>query len=508
MTDDATPDTTPTAAPEVAAEAAEGWRRVHPLTPLLRSWQALAVALVFFGQDIGESLLVGDGLGDGVTADVADNRLIGALVGLVLLAVTAGWAFLSWRFTRYRVTADAIEVHHGVIARQQRRAPLDRLQTVDITEPLLARIIGLAKLTLEVAGGSGSKIEIAFLTERDARQLRNHLLAAAGGMRSDAEAPPQVAESPELRSLTVPVERLLGSIALSGGAMTVLVVVIGVAVAIAVTGEASVAFAFVPVVLGAGGVLWQRFTRGFGFRIGFGADGLRLRHGLLEQRTQSVPIGRVQAVRLHQPLLWRITGWWEVQVNVAGYGLSRSNDGSVTGSTVLPVGTLDEAFTVLTFIVPSLPHDPLFIAGSGPEAEFTAAPRRARWVDPVGWRRHGFRVTEHALLLRGGRLRRQLDVVPHARTQSCAVWQGPLQRRLGLASFELHSTPGPIVPRCDHLASSVAADLLEHQAERARTARALSTDAWLQRADHPAESADDGAHDDPSDSGRSAPLSL
>lgn len=506
MTDDA---------PEAVVDAPDrdaGWQRVHPLTPLLRSWQALAVALVFLGQDVGESLLVGDGLGDGVTADVADNRLIGALVGVVLLALTAGWAFLSWRFTRFRVTADAIEVHHGVIARQQRRAPLDRLQTVDITEPLLARIIGLAKLTLEVAGGSGSKIEIAFLTERDARQLRNHLLAAAGGMRSSADAPPQVAESPELRSLTVPVERLLGSIALSGGAITVVLVVIAIVVAIAVTGEAGVALAFVPVILGAGGVLWQQFTRGFDFRIGVGADGLRLRHGLLEQRTQSVPTGRVQAVRLHQPLLWRVTGWWQVQVNVAGYGLARSSDGSVTGSTVLPVGTLDEAFTVLTSIVPSLPHDPLLIAGSGADAGFTAAPCRARWVDPVGWRRHGFLVTEHALLLRGGRLRRQLDVVPHARTQSCAVWQGPLQRRMGLASFELHSTPGPIVPRCDHLSSSVAADLLDHQAERARTARSASTDAWLRRADEPAggpdAATDDGAHDDPTGSGRSAPLSL
>jgi putative membrane protein len=459
----------------------DGWQRVHPLTPLLRSWQALAVALLFFGQDIGESALSGDGLGDGLTADLADNRLVGALVGLVLITLIGAYASLSWRFTRYRVTADALEVHRGVIARQQRRAPLDRLQSVDITEPLLARITGLAKLTLEVAGGAGSKIEIAFLTERHARQLRNHLLAAAGGMRSDAGAPPQVAESPELRSLTVPVERLLGSIALSGGALTALVVVIGVGVAIVATGEANVALAVVPVLLGAGGVLWQRFTRGFGFRVGFGADGLRIRHGLLEQRTQSVPTGRVQAVRLHQPLLWRTTGWWSVEVNVAGYGLARSTDGSVTGSTVLPVGTLDEAFTVLTFIVPSLPHDPRFISGSGPDAGFTAAPRRARWVDPIGWRRHGFRVTDHALLLRGGRLHRQLDVVPHARTQSCAVWQGPLQRRLGLASFELHSTPGPILPRCEHLSSTVAADLLEHQAERARTARSAATDAWLSR---------------------------
>ncbi len=59
------------------------------------------------------------------------------------------------------------------------------------------------------------------------------------------------------------------------------------------------------------------------------------------------------------------------------------------------------------------------------------------------------------------------------------MWQGPLQRRLGLASFELHSTPGPVQPRVAHLASATAADLLDHQAERARVARGAASDAWL-----------------------------
>lgn len=202
------PPTLPIPTVDVAAAAiGDEWRRVHPATPLLRSWQVLAVALVIFGQDIGEGFVRGEG--GGIASGVTENGPIGALIGVLLLGAVVAWAFLSWRMIHYRVTPDALELHQGVLSRQQRRAPLDRLQAVDITEPLVARIFGLAKLTLEVAGGGDSKIELAFLTESQARQLRNHLLAAAAGLRSDAAAPPQVGEAPEHGVITLPFERLM-----------------------------------------------------------------------------------------------------------------------------------------------------------------------------------------------------------------------------------------------------------------------------------------------------------
>jgi putative membrane protein len=70
---------------------------------------------------------------------------------------------------------------------------------------------------------------------------------------------------------------------------------------------------------------------------------------------------------------------------------------------------------------------------------------------------------------------RELDVVPHARTQSLGLEQGPVQRRLGLATFALHSTQGPVSPSVRHLAGADAAALLHEQARRARTARADHT---------------------------------
>jgi putative membrane protein len=71
-------------------------------------------------------------------------------------------------------------------------------------------------------------------------------------------------------------------------------------------------------------------------------------------------------------------------------------------------------------------------------------------------------------------------VVPHERTQSLGLQQGVIQRRLGLASFVLHSTPGPVAPRVDHLGAAIAAELLDEQAARSRTARATATpEQWM-----------------------------
>ena len=473
----------------VAPVAAVGrWHRVHPFTPVIRSWQVFAVLLVYLGQDVFQNVLRGD-----VDLETA-SRLTrargwvlagGGLVVLVVVGLGSLVVYLSWRFTRYRVTHTALELEHGVLSRRQRQAPLDRLQAVDIVQPLLARIVGLSRLTLEVAGGGDSRIELAYLTDTQARRLRNHLLAAAAGVRYEtAEAP----EAPEHLVLTVPVGRLVASLALSGASVWLGLGAIALVIGSIVSGNLSVASGAVAAFIGVGGALWRQFSSGFGFRVATSPDGLRLRHGLLEQRTQTVPPGRVQAVRVSQPLLWRAAGWWRVQLNIAGYG--RHGGDRVEAGLLLPVGTRDEAVAVLSFVLADLGVADVEHPGSVVDAGltgtfgaggFTPSPRAARWVDPVGWRRNGYRVTATALLLRRGVLHRQLDVVPHARTQSCGVRQGPLQRRLGVASFALHSTPGPITPVVAHLATDVVARLLDEQVLRARRARAgAGPERWME----------------------------
>ena len=53
------------------------------------------------------------------------------------------------------------------------------------------------------------------------------------------------------------------------------------------------------------------------FHIAEAPDGLRLRSGLLQTRAETIPHGRVQAVRWVEPLWWRPFGWVRLEVDVA-----------------------------------------------------------------------------------------------------------------------------------------------------------------------------------------------
>ena len=451
----------------------DGWHRLHPLTPLVRGWKVVAAMLVVVGQQRGGEL---------VDAGLPSRQE--ALFSLALLfgvAVLAGvYAVLAWRRARYRVDADALQLQTGVLFRQERQARLDRLQAVDVVRPLLGRFLGLAELKLEVAGGRGSGVRLSLLREHEAQELRNTLLARAAGVAYEGELAPQ---APEHEILAVPVARSVESLLRSGTTLSLVAALVAVVVAVVVTGQPAVLAAVIPILLGLISATWHRFTTTFGFRVATSPDGIRLHHGLLTTRSQTVPPGRVQAVRVSQPLLWRGRDWWQVQVNVAGYeGRGNGEEGQADENVLLTVGSRAEALRMLHLAVPALlPDDagPVSagLTGRGPEGGFVPAPRSSRWVDPVGWRRHGVQVLDHALLLRRGALGRQLDVVPHARTQSLALTQGPLQRRLSLVTFVVHSTRGPVTPTVEHLAPDVARRLLDQQAARARTARGAAGDA-------------------------------
>jgi putative membrane protein len=482
------------------------WHRMHPFTPVVRSWRVLAVILVFAVQSFGDNIAQGD-VPDPTHAP---GRVLAGGGAIVLLVLAAGsaYAYVSWRMTRFRVADDALELYSGILFRQHRRARLDRVQTIDVAQPFVARLAGLARLTLEVAGGSDSSVALSYLREDEALALRNHLLAEAAGVTYEGDQAP---EAPEQQALEVPVSRLIGSLVLSVPAIMLVLGVTGFVAASVIIGDPGPIVGVFPTVLGVAGLLWGRFNGGFGFRVATAPDGLRVRHGLLEQRTQTVPPGRVQAVELSQGPLWRMADWWSVHVNIAGYSGGGNDASDASGHTLLAVGTRYEAVSVLALVLPDLGVEPgenpwnvveagLVGTSSAPSPDgYLTVPRRARWVDPFAWRRTGVRVTREALLIRRGVVSRTLDVVPHARTQSLAVTQGPLERRLGLATFELHSTQGPVVPSVPHLAGDVAARLLADQSIRAETARAASgPERWMERQDLVAEAAGAiGADDSP-----------
>ena len=139
----------------------------------------------------------------------------------------------------------------------------------------------------------------------------------------------------------------------------------------------------------------------FDFTLAESPDGLRLRYGLLNTRSQTVPPGRVQAVRISRPILWKRKGWVRLQVNVAGY--AGGSDDSSTGTMLLPVAPVELAFALLQRVLPGVDVEAL---------DLVSAPPQARRRAPFQGRRLAAGFDERVMVMRGGWLTHTLDVVP------------------------------------------------------------------------------------------------
>jgi putative membrane protein len=266
----------------------------------------------------------------------------------------------------------------------------------------------------------------------------------------------------------VPNARLLQAAAYSGRTLFVLVAVPAVLASFVLDAPALLPV-LGPALLAVGGSHLGSLVREWNFELVRDRDGIRVRHGLTEIKSSSIPVHRIQVVTVRQPLFWRLTDWWRVEFNVAGVGPGSNGSGSV----VLPVGTREEALRVVRVLRPATDAAVLVegLVGDGEDTAYVIAPPQARWVSPIVQTRHGYAVTPDSLMVRGGRLRRLVHVVPHARIQSLTLRQGPLQRRLGLASLHILSTPGSADPWVQHLAADTAAALLNDQVQRSGRAR-------------------------------------
>lgn len=526
------------------------WTKVHPLSPIVRGGLAVVaipgILLSYNWQswvDAWQAFRSGE-----IQRTVESNPmpfLLGAGGVLLVIALIFASFVLSWWFTRYKITSEHVMVKSGIFVRQHRQARIDRVQAVDLRQPLLARLTGLAELKFEVAEGDGTAATLAFLKKSQAEELRSEIMdrasgrdespvqgertAAAQGHQAPDELPgaadsvhtdpdqphdlstddpyaqqryaqdpsgapgPAAAPRPTMVQdrliAKVPTGRLIGSVLSGWGTVFVLVLVVMAAVAVGIglafgSEDDSVSIwavltgaalpAVIPMGIAAITIYYQQFSSGFGFTSTATSSGLRVRYGLLETTNQTIPPGRVQALQIQQPVLWRPFKWFKIVVTVAGYGIGEKR------SVLLPVGRLEDVMVTAAEMFPDLQvqnPEGVFTAGltgAGEELGYTEVPRRARFFDPIVRRRRGFRTTPTALMFRDGRASRRLTMIPHERIQSLSLTQGPLQRRREIADIFIHSPAGPFAAKLKNQDLKAVKDLFEYESEHAAQARRYS----------------------------------
>jgi len=516
-----------------AAPLTDGeWHRMHPLTPLLKGGIFLIVILGYVLNSLRDQLVEFFIPGGGPQDDgdpvryVYEHGVVGwVLLGIVvLLVVLIGLFYLSWRMHEFRVTGEIVEVRSGVLFRTNRKARLDRIQGINISRPLVPRIFGTAKLEIAQAGNDAN-VQLAYLGTKAADDLRQRILVLASGAkdeesggsarRSNGVLQDRVDEifSPELdpaavratRIVKVHPGRLIASMLLSGTTVFILLAVAAMIVSVALTDEYGILFGLFPAVIGAGGYYVRKFSRSLQYTIAETRDGIRIGFGLVSTSNETLPPGRIHAVSVAQPLLWRPFGWWDVRINRATNAGNGASNNQQVSSIVLPVGTARDVREVLDIILPGL----VGTAVAGPAASqeelregsseavnvvddsltttgdrggFVHSPRRGAWLRPFAFRRNGYRFVPGAVLLRLGAVWRSLVIVPLPRVQSVKVSQGPLERALRLASVHVQTVQGPVSARVGALDARDAQRLWSDTAERAVEAAAVDTShRWRER---------------------------
>lgn len=114
------------------------------------------------------------------------SQLIG--FGVLMLILVGG--SIDWWFTRYSLDDLAIHRRSGFLFKKNRTIRLESVQSVDISRPLVARLLGVSELRFEVADGSSEALHIKYVSARKAEVLRRTAMASINLLRSEAAGRP------------------------------------------------------------------------------------------------------------------------------------------------------------------------------------------------------------------------------------------------------------------------------------------------------------------------------
>lgn len=295
-------------------------RRLHPLSIGLRYLKNLPSTLFALPAFV---TYVSD-------AGMGNFLLIAAVVGIVVLLLN----WLAWSRFRYGVGAHEIVIESGVLHRNRRSIPFERIQDVDIERGPLERILGLAKVRIETGGSAGDEGTLDSLSNADADALRTALKAGKAGVRPDAIA----ANGDAGEGVPAPVLFVMSirRVLLSGLFNFSLLYLAGL-FALLQTFERFLPFdlydwgrwiglaqdqvggrftpgmiasvALLALILGVVTGVARTLARDFGFRLTDEAAGLRREQGLFTRSEAMIPRRRIQLALIQRGIVKRLTGW-------------------------------------------------------------------------------------------------------------------------------------------------------------------------------------------------------
>jgi putative membrane protein len=453
-------------------------QRLHPFTLLLRVGASLPPLLLILVPTL---------------QNPSSENVFGVALTVFYGVVALPAIVLQYLRFSYRITPKQIVIQKGVLKRQNRSIPIERIQNIQIQRNLVARILGVAKVTIETAGSSATEGSLEYVGLGDAHEIRRavrtfqHQTDGADAAAAD-EATADEAASPDETLFAMSLPRVL----LSGAFRFSLLYIALVFSALELVNPETIIQRVLrsqgqidqitntmtthPVltVLGtvaAAGVLgWVsgiviHLTRYYNFTLWLDGDKLRKRHGLFTVTEGTIPLKKVQSLILRTNPLMRLFGWYELEVQTVGMNVDEQGHRVIAPfaqyedvlalaqrvrafelpdafGSVSPI-TIRRRFFRYTVALTGLLAPALYFWPAGwwhpggaalPWWGFALVPLLLGWA-VLQYRNHDYAVREDGLYIRRGVLTHYLWVIPTEKFHVFHATATIFQRRLGLKTL-------------------------------------------------------------------------
>ncbi|NLO20446.1 MAG: PH domain-containing protein [Syntrophomonadaceae bacterium] len=387
---------------------------------------------------------------------------------------------LYWLRYVYYIQDHELRLEFGVIVRKKRYISFERIQTVQVSAGVIQRLFGLVKLQVETAGsGSNAELSLPAVSRAKAEALQM-ILQNTTGFKS------AVANEEDLQQfqLTTPALLLLGSTSNSLGLVLAGMLTIISQLDKLIPGEniwerfseyagqvlsetvGTILLILVAVFL----LAWLLSLLGNiilfgGFSLKRDGDNLKISRGLLEKKQLTIPIRRIQAVRLVEGILRQPLGMVSIKV------VTISNTGEKgEGNVIMPIIALSEAEDFLRKVVPefyvSLDTEPLPLRSRIRYIAINLIPALvmvilASYFLPYGYlslillplalglgkiqyRDAGLKVQDGIMLIRSRTLGRVSTIIPRPKIQSLSITYTYFQARNTLTTLKISIASGTV----------------------------------------------------------------
>ena len=449
------------------------YHRIHPLTILVE-------AVRFFGKFAYVIVIIlitrstKSGSGDFLEIGLA------ALGGLSILA-----AVLRYYFTVYSLDSQKMVLKTGLIYRQTRTIPLDRIQNVELSRGILHQMLDLADLKIETAGGTQAEAHLSALSVAEAQRLKDFLQRARPvDARAEGMAPFRTIYAASMKDLLImgATENRIFLILAALSAPILFAQQMGREDLLESMGKSAVegarglgenlpyiaVYAAIAVVIfGWIASIVSTIIKYNGFVLRSIDDQFERKYGMLTTVESIVPLPRIQTLCIEAPFIRRLLGYCTIHAGLAGSMQVQNQQATTATSILCMLVRRKDASGYVRRVFPHLNLDdvqwqpvsrvairrgafglalPLLlmltawtIYSGDPRWWLVALPIvvLSAWYGLARYRSMGYATTEDCFLTRSGILYHKIHIAPHGKLQWLAVDQNPIQRRYRIADVNV-----------------------------------------------------------------------